>query len=45
VDKSSFGLEDEGKTVLLDIGDVGILSESFAMSLKVPFTIAVARCF
>ncbi|TFK65683.1 hypothetical protein BDN72DRAFT_189287 [Pluteus cervinus] len=47
VDISNFGVDHEGKTVLLDFGDVGILSESFAsytMNSMNAFTGAVAGC-
>ncbi|KIO26467.1 hypothetical protein M407DRAFT_24191 [Tulasnella calospora MUT 4182] len=47
VDESNFGIDDEGKTVLLDFAEVGILPESFAshtMSSMDPFTVAVAKC-
>ncbi|KIO26487.1 hypothetical protein M407DRAFT_243703 [Tulasnella calospora MUT 4182] len=47
VDESNFGIDDEGKTVLLDFAEVGILPESFAshtMSSIDPFTVAVAKC-
>ncbi|KAL4074254.1 hypothetical protein J3A83DRAFT_4371530 [Scleroderma citrinum] len=46
MDKSNFGIDDEGRTCLLDFGEVGLLPESFArytMSSTAPFTAAVAQ--
>ncbi|KAL4067349.1 hypothetical protein V8B97DRAFT_2009416 [Scleroderma yunnanense] len=47
MDPSNFGVDNEGKTVLLDFGDVGLLPVSFAlytMSSSSIFTAAVAKC-
>ncbi|KAG8829077.1 hypothetical protein FRC17_007154 [Serendipita sp. 399] len=44
--ESNFGVDDNGKAVLFDFGDVGILPESFArytMASTAPFTAAVAK--
>ena len=46
MDASNFGVDDKGKTCLLDFGEVGLLPESFAaytMSSSTPFTTAVAQ--
>jgi hypothetical protein len=47
MDASNFGVDDNGRTVLFDFGDVGLLPESFAsynVSLTAPFIVAVAQC-
>ena len=46
MDASNFGVDDSGKTVLLDFGEIGLLPTSFAiftMSLGTTFTAAVAK--
>jgi len=44
--ESNFDVDTEGRTCLLDFGEVGLLPESFAsytVSLRAPFTVAVAQ--
>ena len=46
MDASNFGVDDKGRTCLLDFGEVGLLPESFAtytVSSVAPFTAAVAQ--